>query len=91
MTGIKGKIIMVALHKKPAEIMFRDLAYKELTIKGTRIYADGDFPKAIMLAAEGKVDLKPLISHTFPLSEAEKAFETAADPAKSCKVLLYPV
>ncbi len=90
MTGIKGRIIMTAIHKKPAEVLFRDMAYRELSILGTRIYANGDFEKAIELAGSGKVDLEPLITHVFPLERAVEAFAVARDPKVSCKVLLQP-
>lgn len=42
-----GRIAMVALHKKPCEIWFRDLAYREQKILGTSIYARGDIAKVI--------------------------------------------
>lgn len=39
------------------------------------------YPKAIRLVSGGLINLKPLVSHRFPLEEAVKAFEVAADPA----------
>jgi L-iditol 2-dehydrogenase len=38
------------------------------------------FPLAIYLVSSGKMDVKPLITHTFRIEEAVKAFETASDP-----------
>lgn len=90
MTGIKGRVVMTALHKKPAEVLFRDLAYREISILGTRIYANGDFEKAIELAGSGRVDLEPLITHVFPLEQALEAFAVARNAQVSCKVLLQP-
>jgi (R,R)-butanediol dehydrogenase / meso-butanediol dehydrogenase / diacetyl reductase len=88
LAAIKGRIVMVAIHKKPAEVAFRDLAYKELTITGTRIYAKGDFEDAIALLAAGKVDVKSLVTHVFPMKEALKAFETVQHGKGACKVLI---
>jgi (R,R)-butanediol dehydrogenase / meso-butanediol dehydrogenase / diacetyl reductase len=88
LTGIKGRIVMVAIHKKPAEVAFRDLAYRELRILGTRIYATGNFETAIDLVASGKVDLKPLITHVLPMREALRAFDIAQNDKEACKVLI---
>jgi 2-desacetyl-2-hydroxyethyl bacteriochlorophyllide A dehydrogenase len=88
LTGIRGRIIMVAIHKKPAEVAFRDLAYRELRIYGTRIYAKGNFETAIKLVSAGKVDLKPLITHVMPMREALRAFDVAQNDKTACKVLI---
>ncbi|KAG0709736.1 chaperonin 10-like protein [Suillus ampliporus] len=49
---------------------------KELILKGSLRYGPGDYPLAIALAASGKVDVKPLVSHRFPFTQAREAFET---------------
>ena len=88
LTGIKGRIIMVAIHKKPAEVAFRDLAYRELSIFGTRIYAKGNFETAIDLAAGAQVDLKTMVTHVLPMDEALRAFDIAQNDKEACKVLI---
>lgn len=87
-TGIKGRIVMTAIHKKPCEIFLRDMSYREQMMFGTRIYAEGDYKEAIRLAAEKKVDLAPLITDTFPIEKVQDAFALAKQPDKSCKVLI---
>lgn len=79
---------MVAIHKKPAEVAFRDLAYKELSIQGTRIYAKGSFEQAISLLSRGKVNVKPLITHVFPMHDALSGFDVAQNNRAACKVLI---
>ena len=88
LTGIKGRIVMVAIHKKPAEVAFRDLAYREIAIFGTRIYAKGNFETAIDLAASAKVDLKSMVTHVLPMGEALRAFDIAQNDREVCKVLV---
>lgn len=48
---------------------------KELTVVGSVRYVGDCFQTAISLMASGAVDLKPLISKTYPLTKAEEAFE----------------
>lgn len=47
------------------------------------------YPKAIMLVAEGLINLKPLVTHRYRLEDARDAFFTASTPAaKAVKVQL---
>lgn len=40
------------------------------------------YPKAIRLIAGGLINIKPLVTHRFPLENAIAAFYVAADPAQ---------
>ncbi len=90
LTGVKGRIVMVAIHKKPCEVEFQQLAYREQTIFGIRVYAEGDFPRAIALISERKVQLEPLITGVFDITDGKKAFEMAQKGMNTCKILLKP-
>lgn len=61
------------------------LMNKELNLIGSMRYGNV-FDDAIRLIAAGRVDLRPLLDRVFPLEESVKAFEFAADRARSCKV-----
>lgn len=87
-TGIKGRIIIVALYKKPCEIFFRHLSYSEQTILGTRIYAKGDYQKAIRLLEEKKVPLSEINTHIYKWDDIHEAFRIAGDTSASCKVVV---
>ena len=91
LTGIKGKIVMIAIHKKPSEVHFQQLAYREQAIYGVRIYGRGDFNTAIKLASTNKVKLKPLITHRYTLEQCHEAVETARTDQTACKVLMRVV
>jgi len=91
MTSIKGRIVMTAIHKKPCEIMFQQLSYREQVIIGTRIYAKGNFQEAISLVEDKKVDLKKIITHIFSIENAIKAFRIAKNPSESCKVVIKQI
>jgi len=42
----------------------------------------------VRLINEGRVDLSPVVSHTFPMLQARQAFELASDRRKAMKVLI---
>ena len=47
---------------------------KELTVQWCRRFCH-DFPKAIALVASGKINLDLILTHSFPLEQAQEAFE----------------
>ncbi|MDH6166724.1 L-idonate 5-dehydrogenase [Variovorax boronicumulans] len=60
---------------------------KELSICGSfRFHAE--FALAVRLINEGRVDLSPVVSHTFPMLQARQAFELASDRRQAMKVLI---
>jgi L-idonate 5-dehydrogenase len=64
-----------------------DLVTREITWLGSYRFAD-EISDALRAMAAG-LDVTPLITHTFPLADAEQAIRAAADPASgSSKVML---
>jgi L-idonate 5-dehydrogenase len=60
---------------------------KELSICGSfRFHAE--FALAVRLINEQRVDLRPMITGSFPLARAREAFELAGDRRRSMKVLI---
>lgn len=51
---------------------------KELTLKWCRRFLN-NFPTAIALAADGRIELQSLITHSFPLERTREAFELVAE------------
>jgi L-idonate 5-dehydrogenase len=62
-----------------------DVMRKEINYIGSQRYGNV-FDEAIRLVASGRVDLRPLYSGEFAPDESAKAFEFAADKARSLKV-----
>jgi 2-desacetyl-2-hydroxyethyl bacteriochlorophyllide A dehydrogenase len=86
--AIKGRIVIVALYKKPCEVFLQPLSYRENIIFGSRIYAEGDFAEAIRLVEQKKIDGRHLITKVFGMAEALEAFKAAADSKNNCKVII---
>jgi L-idonate 5-dehydrogenase len=60
---------------------------KELSICGSfRFHAE--FALAVRLINEGRVDLSPVVTHRFPMTQARAAFEMASDRQQAMKVLI---
>lgn len=67
-------VVVVALYDKAQILPLPDMYGKNLTFKTGGV--DGcDCDEILKLIKEGKIDTTPLITHTFPLSEIEKAYE----------------
>jgi threonine dehydrogenase-like Zn-dependent dehydrogenase len=94
MTRVSGRINLVGLFEKPATIDPNLIVFKDLRL----ISSQGDFPgtikelifEAFDLVTSGKVKLKPMISHEFPIEKINEAFACAANSAESVRVLVKP-
>jgi 2-desacetyl-2-hydroxyethyl bacteriochlorophyllide A dehydrogenase len=83
---IRGQIVQVGIFKQSVPIDLRALNFHEVDLIGSRVYTLEDFDRAIALAAEGHVDLKPMITTVLPLDEGVDGFHVAANAA-SLKVI----
>ena len=63
--------------------------YKELIVTGTTACSTWDCLRAAEIVNSGRLDLSPLITAAYPLSEAVAAFAAAAD-GKNLRVTLIP-
>jgi alcohol dehydrogenase len=72
MTEPRGTLVLKSTFYGAAPVETWPIVVKELNIIGSRC---GPFAKAIELLRSGQVDLKPLITKTFPLAEAAKAVQ----------------
>lgn len=72
--GNASRVITMGFSVSPTEVTNFGITSKELDIRGSRLQ-NRKFQTAIDLVREGKVDLDHKTSHTFPLLEAQKAFD----------------
>eukprot|EP00919_Chromeraceae_sp_WS-2016_P053292 GHVR01126563.1.p1 GENE.GHVR01126563.1~~GHVR01126563.1.p1 ORF type:complete len:316 (+),score=38.38 GHVR01126563.1:109-1056(+) len=71
-----GTFVQVGMGAPDITIDMGVVLSKEIILKGSFRYGPGDYPLAIALASQGKIDLKPLVSHRFPFTDAILAFKT---------------
>jgi threonine dehydrogenase-like Zn-dependent dehydrogenase len=66
-------------------------ALKDLRIDGVFAYTTDSFEQALRIIESGRLDVRPLVTHTLPLHEFEKAFDLLSNrPAPVGKVMLKP-
>jgi threonine dehydrogenase-like Zn-dependent dehydrogenase len=75
-------VVVVSIYGKELVIEqpFKDMIDKGLIVKNARLGPANAVRLAIRSLAEGSV--KPVITHEFPMEEAEEAFKVAANPEK---------
>ncbi len=73
-----GAIVVVGLPVDPIAFDISGLSTKEIRIESVFRYAH-QYDRSIALIASGRVDLKPLITETFPFDKSIAAFERAAE------------
>jgi (R,R)-butanediol dehydrogenase/meso-butanediol dehydrogenase/diacetyl reductase len=88
---ILGQVVLVGIYKKPTALDLQALAFKEVSMRGSRVYTSYDFEVACALAAGGRVPLEPLISHVLPLSEVTGGFDLLSKGGAALKVMFQVV
>ena len=84
-----GRAMALGVFENPeVKLNLQDMVNRELQIHAILAYV-WDFQIALDLVAAGRIRLKPLISHTFPLSRIQEAFELLLDKReKAVKVII---
>lgn len=82
-----GSVVTVGVPGGPVQLPLPRTQRFEVTVLGSGLYTPSELATAIELIAAGEVDVAPLISDIFPLSQAARAYARAADPA-SVKVIV---
>lgn len=91
-----GTIVVIGLFEKTPVFDPGVMVLKEVRLVGSMVYnrpAGGiaDFDLALECIAANAGALRGLVTHTFPLTDVQKAFETASDKASGAvKVMLAP-
>ena len=86
--GIRGRIVMVAIHgeKKPIDLF--KFFWKELKLVGARVYEKEDYEKSIALITANKLPFASMITNVQPLTNIQKVFEDIDKNPDGLKVLM---
>jgi (R,R)-butanediol dehydrogenase / meso-butanediol dehydrogenase / diacetyl reductase len=91
-----GTIVMIGLFEKTPVFDPGVMILKEVRLVGSMVYnrpatGGADFDVALECIADQADALRGLVTHTFPLTDVQRAFETAADKSSGAvKVMLAP-
>lgn len=84
-----GSILLISQRPKGVWLNYQWVMGKQLTLQGVSGISDEAWDEAVRLIFEHKVRTEPIITHRFPLEQAEEAL-LAAVKGDSLKVLLKP-
>ena len=80
----RGTIVLKSTYAEAATPNLAPIVVDEVTLLGSRC---GSFPEAIDALARQAVEVRSMISRTFPIEQAADAFAAASDP-RNLKILL---
>lgn len=74
-----GRVALIGIYKEPAPLNVNKIVQWNITVAGSKAEGERSMAQAMALLGNrpGSVELRPLITHTFPLSQVHAAFETA--------------
>ena len=85
-----GRAAMIGMSKEEAiGLPLSQLNPQELTLSLVNRY-NNTWPIAIELVSSGRVDVRPLVTHHFPLEETEDALTLGGRVADSVKAVIHP-
>ena len=86
----EGTVVVVAVFEQDVVIDPNVIVRKGIRLLGSWAWKMEEFIESSQLIASGKIDRKPLVSHTFTLEQASEAYETQLRAEEAVKVVFTP-
>ena len=83
----RGVLVQVSIPKEPRNVSLVDLTFKELVVKGVRVYEPYDFTHALDFLARKPELFEPLLSRAYELNEAKTAFDAARSGDQGLRII----
>ena len=84
----RGRYVQMGIVGEDVSVPFDTILYKNLRVFGSLGHSLQSWDHVLRIFGQGKIDLKPIITHIMPLSKWQKAFDLCV--TKQCgKVLLH--
>ncbi len=84
----RGQIVVVGIFSDPEKVNLFRILWRELRVRGARVYESQDFEKAIGLADRGDLPLDTLISEVYPLERLGEGLEELTRGGGVMKILI---
>jgi 2-desacetyl-2-hydroxyethyl bacteriochlorophyllide A dehydrogenase len=91
MTGpaaVRGRLVIVAIHPEPPPVRLFDVFWKELELRGARVYEPEDYEEAIALIDSRALPLERLITSVEPLDRLPAVFAELMAGSGAVKILV---
>jgi len=86
--GLRGRIVVVAIFPEPQPVSLFDFFWKELELRGARVYEAEDYERAIALLEDGRLPVDRLITAVEPLDRLPAVFVEQSRTASAMKILV---
>ncbi|WP_109438897.1 MULTISPECIES: zinc-dependent alcohol dehydrogenase [Aquimarina] len=86
--GIRGRIVMVAIHGEKKNVDLFKFFWKELKLIGARVYEKEDYEKSIQLITDNELHFEKLITDIQPLTKIQEVFENIDKKPDGLKILM---
>jgi 2-desacetyl-2-hydroxyethyl bacteriochlorophyllide A dehydrogenase len=87
----KGKtVIVTGMMEKIMEIDMLGVTANEIRVQGDYSYTKKEFASSVKLVSANKINLKPMITHIFPLNEIVNGFKVFEKKKDAMKVIIKP-
>ena len=88
---VMGKVLLVGYPEEPAPVNFSLMGMRNIHIFSVRGEGWANCGRGVSLLSQGRISLKPLATHAFPLAQIEEAFKTFKERiGGAIKVIVHP-
>lgn len=84
---VRGRVVIVAIHASPRAVDLQQVFWKELEIRGARVYRRSDFERAVTLIAGGVIPAAELVTDAMSLDDTGMALDRLA-AGQGMKILI---
>lgn len=81
-----GEIVLVGIPPANFEVNVLSILFRELSVLSSTLYSDKEFGEARDLVVQKKINVTDLLSRTFPLTQAQTAFDYKISNKEAIKV-----
>lgn len=85
-----GAVMMFGVPSKDSKIILdmNKIYSKEITLVTSYAASDNDTKEALKLIESSEIDVRQLVTHTYPISESQKAFDHAKSGDNAMKIII---
>jgi L-iditol 2-dehydrogenase len=85
-----GTVMMFGVPSKDAKIVLdmNKIYFKEITLVTSYAASDNDTKEALRLIESSQIDVKQLVTHTYPIQDSQKAFDHARSGENAMKIII---